>query len=58
MKTIEEFRQSLRGDLIESHDTNYEDARKVYNAMISKRPRMIAKCKDVADVIELCKLCT
>jgi FAD/FMN-containing dehydrogenase len=51
MKTIEEFRQSLRGDLIESHDDNYEDARKVYNAMISKHPRMIAMCTDVADVI-------
>jgi hypothetical protein len=51
MKTIEEFRQSLRGDLIGAQDESYEDARKVYNAMINKRPRMIAMCTDVADVI-------
>ncbi|MEJ5964402.1 FAD-binding oxidoreductase [Pedobacter immunditicola] len=51
MKTIEEFKQSLRGDLIDAQDESYEDARKVYNAMINKRPRMIAMCTDVADVI-------
>lgn len=51
MTTIKEFRESLRGGLIEPLDEGYEDARKVYNAMISKHPRMIARCMDVADVI-------
>lgn len=51
MTTIKEFRESLRGDLLEPFDEGYEDARKVYNAMISKHPRMIARCTDVADVI-------
>lgn len=51
MTTIKEFRESLRGDLIEPLDEGYEDARKVYNAMISRHPRMIARCMDVADVI-------
>jgi FAD/FMN-containing dehydrogenase len=49
--SIKEFRATLRGGLIEPQDKGYEDARKVYNAMISKRPRMIVKCADVADVI-------
>jgi FAD/FMN-containing dehydrogenase len=48
---VEQFRTSLRGDLIEPNDDKYEVARKVYNAMIDKRPRMIARCADVADVI-------
>lgn len=48
---VEELRSSLRGDLILEGDVNYEDSRKVFNAMISKRPAMIAKCVDVADVI-------
>ncbi len=42
---------SLRGDLIQSDDESYETAREVYNAMIDKRPALIARCADVADVI-------
>jgi len=41
----------LRGSLIQPGDPNYDEARKVFNAMISKRPRLIARCADVADVI-------
>jgi len=51
MKTIDEFRQSLRGVLIEAQDEDYEAARKVYNGMINKYPRMIVRCADVADVM-------
>jgi len=50
--SIQEFRARLRGDLIQPQDESYEDARKVYNAMIDKRPRMIVRCADVADVIQ------
>lgn len=49
--SLKEFKESLRGSLLEPHDKGYDDARKVYNAMINKRPRLIAFCKDVADVI-------
>jgi FAD/FMN-containing dehydrogenase len=45
------FRASLRGELIEPGDAGYEEARKVYNGMIDRRPRMIARCADVADVM-------
>jgi len=48
---ISEFRATLRGSLIEPQDQGYDDARKVYNGMINKRPRMIVRCADVADVI-------
>ena len=47
----EQFRTRLRGELIEPNDGKYESARKVYNGMIDKRPRMIVRCADVADVI-------
>jgi hypothetical protein len=50
--SIQDFRATLRGRIIEPQDEGYEDARKVYNAMISKRPRMIVRCADVADVIQ------
>ncbi|MHC4302403.1 MAG: FAD-binding oxidoreductase, partial [Planctomycetota bacterium] len=48
---VDQFRASLRGQLIEPADVAYDQARKVYNAMIDRRPRMIARCADVADVI-------
>ncbi len=48
---INEFKNQLRGELIEPTDPGYEKERKVYNAMINRRPRLIAKCADVADVM-------
>jgi FAD/FMN-containing dehydrogenase len=48
---IDAFRSGLRGELIDPQSPNYNTARKVYNAMIDRRPRLIAKCVDVADVI-------
>jgi FAD/FMN-containing dehydrogenase len=41
----------LRGELIQPEDAGYDEARKLYNGMIDKRPRAIARCVDVADVI-------
>ncbi len=49
--TLDTFKASLRGQLIEPGDATYETARKVYNAMIDRRPRLIARCADVSDVI-------
>jgi FAD/FMN-containing dehydrogenase len=43
--------QSVRGAPIKRGDPEYEEARKLYNAMIDKRPLAIARCADVADVI-------
>src|SRR5438046_5540047 len=49
--SIAELKRNLRGRLIQPGDADYDDARKVYNAMIHKKPRLIARCVDVADVI-------
>jgi FAD/FMN-containing dehydrogenase len=46
-----EFRGQFRGTVIEPQDAAYDEVRKVYNAMIDRRTRLIAKCTDVADVI-------
>ncbi|MCZ6531165.1 MAG: FAD-binding oxidoreductase [Chloroflexi bacterium] len=48
---VETFEASLRGELIGPDDEGYDAARQVYNAMIDRRPRLIAYCVDVADVI-------
>src|ERR1700687_548504 len=45
------LRESLRGIVIERGEANYDDVRALYNGMIDKRPLLIARCVDVADVI-------
>lgn len=49
--TVGEFKASLRGELIQRGDELYDEARKLYNGMIDKRPLLIARCVDVADVV-------
>jgi FAD/FMN-containing dehydrogenase len=49
-----ELGSGFAGELIGPEDAGYEDARQVYNAMIDKRPALIARCTgpdDVAKVI-------
>lgn len=48
---VNQFRGQFRGELIEPQDARYEAARQVYNGMISRKPRLIAQCADVADVM-------
>src|SRR5258708_1010532 len=50
-EAIAQFRAQFRGEVIEPEDSRYNEARKVYNAMIDKKPRLIAQCTDAADVI-------
>src|SRR5256884_950277 len=49
--SIADFKRNVRGRVIEPSDKDYDEARKVYNGMIHKKPRLIARCVDVADVI-------
>ena len=48
---IDTWRTQFRGAVIRPGDAEYDSARKVYNGMIDKRPAVIARCVDVADVI-------
>jgi FAD/FMN-containing dehydrogenase len=45
--------RGFRGALIRPADDGYDQARAVYNAMIDRRPALIARCTDVADVIAI-----
>ncbi|NIR49874.1 FAD-binding oxidoreductase [candidate division KSB1 bacterium] len=53
--TIQRFAESLRGRLVQPQDSDYDEVRAIYNAMIDKRPRFIAQCANVADVIAAVK---
>ena len=45
------LRERHRGDVIDPAHPSYDEARQLYNAMIDKRPAVIARAVDAADVI-------
>jgi len=49
------LRTVLRGPVVTPEGSDYDETRKLYNAMINKRPAAIARCRDVADVIQAVK---
>ena len=46
-----DLQERLRGEVIDITDDRYDEARRLYNGMIDKRPLAIARCTDAADVI-------
>src|SRR6478752_5180769 len=50
-QAVTTFQQTLRGRLVRPSDADYDSVRALYNGMIDKRPRLIARCVDAADVI-------
>ena len=50
-ENLDQLRGSFRGELLQPGDTGYDQARKLYNGMIDKHPRLIARCVDAADVM-------
>lgn len=49
--TLEAMGAALRGPVIGPQDPEYPQARKVYNAMIDRKPAAIVRCSDAADVM-------
>ena len=48
---FDDLAAALRGELITPGDPGYDAARAVYNAMIDRRPAVIVRCRDSADVV-------
>jgi FAD/FMN-containing dehydrogenase len=46
----EQLAKTLEGDVLVAGDAGYDAARAVWNAMVDRRPRLIARCRTVADV--------
>jgi FAD binding domain/Berberine and berberine like len=44
------LRVPFRGDLLRPHDIEYDGARSIWNGMVARKPALIARCADVADV--------
>ena len=50
-RTLDDFRSTLRGDVLLSHDADYDATRRIFNAMIDRRPALIARCASADDVV-------
>jgi FAD/FMN-containing dehydrogenase len=48
---IEELRFRLRGELYEPETAEYEDTCTLFNAMVQRRPRLVARCTAAEDVV-------
>jgi FAD/FMN-containing dehydrogenase len=44
------------GELLTPRDAGYEEARKVHNGLVNKRPALIARCRGVADMVDAVRL--
>ena len=47
---------TFSGQLLKPADAGYEEARKIHNGLVDKRPTLIARCRGVADVVDAVKL--
>src|SRR5260370_17776920 len=49
---FEELASTFGGQLLQPADSGYEEARRVHNGLVNKRPAMIARCAGVADIAD------
>jgi len=50
-QSIQRLRERLRGRIFGANDDGYDEARKVFNRMIDKRPALIVRCESAGDVV-------
>ena len=52
---IDEFKADFRGDVLLPSDAGYDEARQIWNAMIDRRPALIARCVSSEDAVQAVK---
>jgi len=54
--TLDQLTATFTGQLLQPGDAGYDEARRVHNGLIDKRPALIARCRGTADVADAVKL--
>src|ERR671937_1290408 len=49
---IQALKESFSGAVLAPDDPGYDDARRIHNGLIDKRPALIARCLSTADVVD------
>jgi FAD/FMN-containing dehydrogenase len=47
---IDELTGTFSGELVRPNDASYDEARRVHNGLVDKKPSLIARCRGTADV--------
>lgn len=50
-EVLDNFKSTLRGQLLQEGDDGYDTARTIWNGMIDRRPELIVRCLGAADVM-------
>jgi FAD/FMN-containing dehydrogenase len=48
---VDDLRSSFSGEVLTDADAGYDEARRVYNAMIDRYPALVARCRAASDVV-------
>ena len=51
-EVLQSFKTAFKGAVLTADDGAYDEVRKVWNAMIDRRPGLIARCTGTADVVQ------
>ena len=51
-KNIDEFKTQFQGKMLLPDDEEYDEVRQIWNAMIDRRPALIARCMSAEDVVQ------
>ncbi|MEZ4860230.1 MAG: FAD-binding protein [Caldilineaceae bacterium] len=52
---VDEFKSHFLGEVLLSGDADYDEVRQIWNAMIDRRPALIARCVAPEDVVQAVK---
>jgi FAD/FMN-containing dehydrogenase len=51
-EAVARFGSTFTGQILVPGDAGYDDARKVHNGLIDRRPAVIARCRGLADIVD------
>ncbi|HET7512534.1 MAG TPA: FAD-dependent oxidoreductase, partial [Chthoniobacterales bacterium] len=49
---LDQFKSRFRGEVLRPGDAKYDETRQIWNAMIDRKPALIARCTSAPDVVE------